>query len=165
MTYEVEKRFVTKAGSTVWVQLNVSCVPGTDGRPSYFIMQAHDVTSRKQAEAKLRHSEAQFASFMDNLQGLAWIKDETGTYLYANEQWVRAVAEWKGADYALVGKTDADFMSAQLAAHSAKSDREVTCLNRSVQQIEEFGTGENVDRKSTRLNSSHMSESRMPSSA
>ncbi|BFU91297.1 MAG: hypothetical protein NTAFB01_24840 [Nitrospira sp.] len=43
-----------------------------------------DVSENKQRERELIKSQEQFASFMNNLPGFAWIKDEAGRYLYMN---------------------------------------------------------------------------------
>lgn len=48
--YTVERRYVRKGGSRVWVDLSVSPVRGGSGAPSYFICVARDITERKLAE-------------------------------------------------------------------------------------------------------------------
>lgn len=50
-----EKRFVRRDGSVAWVNASFSLVRGADGEPQYFILQASDVTDRKEAEAVLHH--------------------------------------------------------------------------------------------------------------
>jgi PAS domain S-box-containing protein len=48
-SYQMEKRYVHKAGHTVWAQLNVSMA--WDGpRPLYFISQVQDISERKSIE-------------------------------------------------------------------------------------------------------------------
>lgn len=54
-SYSVEKRYVHKSGSTVWVNLSVSLLRDTSGKPMYFINAAQDITSRKTLEAQLLH--------------------------------------------------------------------------------------------------------------
>ena len=46
---------------------------------------ALDITERKRAEQALGESEHRFTLFMQQLPGLAWIKDLQGRYVYANE--------------------------------------------------------------------------------
>ncbi len=52
--YDLEKRYITGSGSTVWAQLSVTLVRDPDGAPQYFIAQIQDITDRKVREASLR---------------------------------------------------------------------------------------------------------------
>jgi PAS domain S-box-containing protein len=56
-TYSMEKRYFRKDGSVVWVDLTVSMTRKADGSPDYFISIIEDITSRRQAEEKLRNNE------------------------------------------------------------------------------------------------------------
>jgi len=56
--YHRERRYLHKLGHVVWVLAGVSLVRAGDGRPLYFIVQAQDVTERKQAEAAREQLEA-----------------------------------------------------------------------------------------------------------
>ena len=49
-TYSIEKRYVRRDGTLVWVQLTVSLVRGAAGRPKYFISIVQDITDRKHVE-------------------------------------------------------------------------------------------------------------------
>jgi diguanylate cyclase (GGDEF)-like protein/PAS domain S-box-containing protein len=51
--YRVEKRYVTRGGATVWVQLSVSLVRDRDGTPLYSIGVIQDITERRRAEKEL----------------------------------------------------------------------------------------------------------------
>ena len=53
-TYEVEKRFLHKDGSIVWILLTASVVKDAAGRPLYFVAQLQDFTARKVAEDALK---------------------------------------------------------------------------------------------------------------
>ena len=52
-TYSMEKRYLRKGGSAVWVNLTVSLVRNPSGEPEYFISVVEDVTDRKRAEEAL----------------------------------------------------------------------------------------------------------------
>ena len=56
-TYRVEKRYVRKDGSLVWVDLMSSVVRDENGLPEYFVDMIEDVYDRKKAEQALRASE------------------------------------------------------------------------------------------------------------
>lgn len=56
-TYSVEKRYVAKDGSIVWVELTVSLARGgatATGEPGYFVFVVDDVTERKRADETSR---------------------------------------------------------------------------------------------------------------
>jgi len=48
--YAVERRYVRKDGSRVWVNLSVSLVRKTSGEPDFFVCVAEDITARKLGE-------------------------------------------------------------------------------------------------------------------
>jgi diguanylate cyclase (GGDEF)-like protein/PAS domain S-box-containing protein len=52
-TYELEKRYIHKNGSIVWISLTASLVKDSDGMPLYFVSQIQDITARKVAEDAL----------------------------------------------------------------------------------------------------------------
>lgn len=60
-TYEMEKRYFTKQGRTVWVLLSGSVVRDSDGEPSYFIAQIQDITENKRQRDALHDLTAMLA--------------------------------------------------------------------------------------------------------
>ncbi len=48
--YQMEKRYLHKAGHVVWVMLSVSLVVNHEGTPQHFISQIQDITARKLTE-------------------------------------------------------------------------------------------------------------------
>jgi len=52
--YQMEKRYIRKDGTTVWVRLSVSLVQATDGSPKHFIAQIQDLSAKRQAEDRYR---------------------------------------------------------------------------------------------------------------
>ena len=57
--YHLEMRFIHKQGNVVWIFLSVSLVRDKKGTPLYFIVQAEDISQRKQAEKNLRKTQTQ----------------------------------------------------------------------------------------------------------
>jgi PAS domain S-box-containing protein len=49
-TYTMEKRYLRRDGSIVWVNLTVSLVRNTSGEPAYFIAVVEDISERKKAQ-------------------------------------------------------------------------------------------------------------------
>jgi PAS domain S-box-containing protein len=64
--------------------------------------------------------ERRFARFMENLPGLAWIKDSEGRYVYANEA---AVRTFRVTSEELYGKTDDEVFPPETAAKFRENDR------------------------------------------
>jgi PAS domain S-box-containing protein len=54
--FTLEKRFLRKDGSTVWVDLSVSFQPDADEKPAYCISILQDISQRKQLEDELRQA-------------------------------------------------------------------------------------------------------------
>jgi PAS domain S-box-containing protein len=52
-TYSMEKRYIRKNNSIIWVNLTVSLTRETAGEPQYFITVIEDITTRKRAEEVL----------------------------------------------------------------------------------------------------------------
>jgi PAS domain S-box-containing protein len=51
-TYAIEKRYLRKDGSLIWINVTVSLLRDQAGEPMYFISVVEDITARKQAEAQ-----------------------------------------------------------------------------------------------------------------
>lgn len=49
-TYRIEKRYIHKDGSTIWIELSVSLVRDEVGRPNYRVAIVQDITARRRAE-------------------------------------------------------------------------------------------------------------------
>jgi PAS domain S-box-containing protein len=79
-----------------------------------------DVTERKRIEEELKATEHRFFMFMENLPGLAWIKDIEGRYVYVNEAAARA---FRMAREELLGKMDDEIFPAETAAKFRKNDK------------------------------------------
>lgn len=52
--YSMEKRYIRKDGSVVWVNLTVSLVKHLDGTPSYFISVIEDISEMKEDQLAIR---------------------------------------------------------------------------------------------------------------
>jgi diguanylate cyclase (GGDEF)-like protein/PAS domain S-box-containing protein len=52
-SYQMEKRYLTKGGATIWILLSVSIVRDERRQPRYFISQIQDITERKRMEQHL----------------------------------------------------------------------------------------------------------------
>ena len=55
--YQLEKRYLTKAGEVVWGRLTVSLVNPKAGKPQYVIGMVEDITDRKRLEQSLQEAQ------------------------------------------------------------------------------------------------------------
>jgi PAS domain S-box-containing protein len=91
-----------------------------DGQTQGCILVFHDVTEKRQAERALVESEQRFSRFMQQVPGLAWIKDLKGRYVFANDAALRA---FRRSREQLYGQTDAEVFSPATAAQFVENDR------------------------------------------
>ncbi len=81
----LEKRYIRKNGSVVWVNLTVSPLRNTSKEVYSHIAVVEDITQRKQAEEALRASEAQLRLITDNLPVLIAYVDSEHRYRFNNK--------------------------------------------------------------------------------
>lgn len=62
-TYSIEKRYLHKSGSIVWVKVTFSLARYPSGEPKYYIGIVEDITQRKQLKAELAKQKQLFDSF------------------------------------------------------------------------------------------------------
>ena len=99
-TYAMEKRYVRKDRSVVWITLTVSLVRDAAGVPQYFISVVEDIEKRKRAEAAQAQLAAIVASSDDAIIGQAL--DDT-------------ITSWNRAAENLFGYTEAEMIGQPVA--------------------------------------------------
>ena len=72
----VEKRYLRKDRSTVWVAFSMVLERDAEGRPAYEIAIFDEITERKNAERALRESEERFRSLTQLSSDWYWEQDE-----------------------------------------------------------------------------------------
>jgi PAS domain S-box-containing protein len=83
--YSMDKRYIKKDGSIVWINLTVTLVRGPSGEPGYFISVIEDTTDRKQTEEALRLSEELYRTVVEQAAENIFIVDpRTRRILEAN---------------------------------------------------------------------------------
>jgi PAS domain S-box-containing protein len=84
--FQIEKQYRRKNGTLMWARNNVSMVPGTALVPGFLMALSEDITEHKQAEQKLRHSEALLAEVqhISSTGGFSW-RVETNEVTFSEE--------------------------------------------------------------------------------
>jgi PAS domain S-box-containing protein len=91
------------------------------------------VAAANSREESQRQSDERFALFMQNLPGLAWIKDSAGRYLYINQ----AAEDVFGVSRELLsGKTDDEIFPDATARQFRENDQQALAEGRGVQVVE-----------------------------
>ncbi|MFZ1807527.1 MAG: PAS domain S-box protein, partial [Cyclobacteriaceae bacterium] len=65
-TYQMEKRYIHKNGSIVWVLLSVSLLRDVNKNPVHFISQIEDITKRKKVEDEVRDLNQRMTAIFDS---------------------------------------------------------------------------------------------------
>jgi len=85
--YTMEKRYIRKDSSPVWVNLTVSLLRAPSGEPKYFIAAVEDITDRKQAEEALQRSEQRFRSLIEAASRIVWTNTPEGEMQGSQPGW------------------------------------------------------------------------------
>ena len=127
-TYAMEKRYIRKDRSIIWINLTVSLVRDAAGVPQYFISVVEDIEKRKRAETAQAQLAAIVASSDDAIIGRAL----DGT-----------VTSWNRAAENLFGYAEAEMIGQSIARISPrdKEDEEASileqiCAGRTVAHLE-----------------------------
>jgi formate hydrogenlyase transcriptional activator len=87
--FQIEKQYLRKDGSLVWVRNNVSLVSNTESTPRFILALSEDITERKQAEEALHQSEERARLILNSAAEGIFGCDSDGTCLFCNTAAVR----------------------------------------------------------------------------
>jgi PAS domain S-box-containing protein len=114
----IEVSGIRADGTILKASLDLAPFPNQPSAFSLLIFRS--VGDRQDIEKKLRESEGRFARFMENVPGLAWIKDAEGRYVFANDAAEEAFGVKRPRLY---GLTDQEVFPPDIAASFVENDR------------------------------------------
>jgi PAS domain S-box-containing protein len=86
-SYKLEKRYYTKNGAVIWINLSVSLVRGNGAVPQHLISQIENINERKAAEHSLVEEKETLANVIEGTNAAVWEWNiQTGKTVY-NERW------------------------------------------------------------------------------
>lgn len=83
--YTTEKRYFTKSGKTIWVNMSISPLWKKNQKPTSNIIFIKDITSKKEAIALIEKSETRFKTLFENSTLPLWEEDFSGIKKYLEE--------------------------------------------------------------------------------
>jgi len=101
----LEKRYIRKDGTVIWVQMTATLVRKPTGEPAYFIAVIQDITARKEAEAALEQSEARYRSLSEKAPVGIFHTSSNGRVLDCNERMAQMLG-YEDKEEALQAYTD-----------------------------------------------------------
>jgi PAS domain S-box-containing protein len=75
---KIEKRYLHKNGSTIWVNIATSMLKTSAGTPLHYVAQIEDVTKRKEIEEDLLLSEKKYRTIFENVQDVFYQTNPQG---------------------------------------------------------------------------------------
>jgi diguanylate cyclase (GGDEF)-like protein/PAS domain S-box-containing protein len=103
------------------------------------VLSYRDVTERQRMEIALRQSEARFHAFVDKSPVVAFMKNDQGQYVYINHTLERI---FETSFAFLEGKTDFDWLPAEIARITTENDQAVLATNQPTEYIETVPNGD-----------------------
>jgi sigma-B regulation protein RsbU (phosphoserine phosphatase) len=131
---DFESQVYRKDGTSIWISENCRAIRDKEGRLLYYEGTVEDITQRRNAEEKLRHSEALYHSLVETLPQNVFRKNRDGRFTFANSKFCEILGR---SLEDIVGKCDFDFFPAELAEKYQRDDRRVLETGQPYETVEE----------------------------
>lgn len=102
--------------------VEIHATPITTENNTLLLSIIHDITARERAESELQQSKNLLQSIIDNTTSVIFAKDLAGRYMLINKRYEQLVHTEMAA---MVGKTDGELFSAEVAQRLQEADRSV----------------------------------------
>jgi PAS domain S-box-containing protein len=142
-SYSLEKRYIHKNGTIVWVNLTVSPLWTAGEEREFHVAAVEDITERKRAEDALRESEMRFRTIFELTGvGMAQVESHTGRFVRINNKFCDIVGyspeEMLCRDY--MSLTHPDDLEPCLIELARLTAGEVGCVTMEKRYIHRNGT-------------------------
>lgn len=87
--YTMEKRYLSRNGAIVWVNLSVAVQRNSAGEPLYFISAVHDITKQKILGAQVAEAARQYRHILKTTSDGFWLVSREGRLLDVNDAYCR----------------------------------------------------------------------------
>jgi sigma-B regulation protein RsbU (phosphoserine phosphatase) len=129
-----ESQIYKKDGTMIWISENCRAVRDAKGQLLYYEGTVEDITQRQEAEEKLRNSERLYYSLVETLPQNIFRKDLQERFTFANQHFCKTLGRTLDE---ILGKTDFDFFSPELAEKYQRDDRRVIQTGQTYSTVEE----------------------------
>ncbi len=119
---ELDRRYLHRDGSIVWVHVRAEVIRDPSGVPLYAVSHLQDITDHKRSEQQLRDSERRLRSLIDHTPSLVYVKGRDYRYQLVNSEFERVFgvrSDW------IVGRRDEDILPASAIGRVRATDRQV----------------------------------------
>ncbi len=105
--FTVEKIYIRRDGTEIWVQNSVSIVRDENGDPQHLIEICQDITDRKRSEKALQESNQRYQTLVE-ISPYAIFVNKDGRIVFANNECVRLLGA--GSLEQVIGRPNFDFL-------------------------------------------------------
>ncbi len=137
-TYKLDKRFLRKDGSILYVTLSTVCQRNNDGSVNHFLSSYIDITERKLAEETLKNSEERYRRILNSVDEIIYSLQTENDPLQQVVEFVSSRSEQ------MLGYTSDEFISNQFLWYSVIHPDDIQNLNKVTQLA--FQTKQNLPR-------------------
>jgi sigma-B regulation protein RsbU (phosphoserine phosphatase) len=130
-----ESEIYRKDGSVIWIAENVRAIRNAGGKLLYYEGTVEDISDRRRAEERLRHSEELYHSLVETLPQNIFRKDAEMRFTFVNQRFCQTLGRPASE---IIGKTDLDFYPAELAEKYRKDDQRVMAEGKTFEATEEY---------------------------
>ena len=135
--YNLDKRYIRKDGSVVFVKVNVRCLCKTDGELNVIIATIQDISEQKKTEAEMHRHMQLFAALSQCNQAIARCTSEIGLF----QQICLDAVNFGGMKLAWIGLTNSETENINIVASFGSHSEYLQTVKVSINPASPFGRG------------------------